>query len=554
MVAYQHNDYATLNALLGISRASSLPIVLLPPSMLNLLHDRHEPGADVVKSALIRSFSRTLVKQIAYSDSAIAEGSCCVLINPDDRQLPLLETLLARRVKIAIFGSLGVRLGEHLGLAVAPLSQASDWDRVVIDAERPFDTSYGAIEYRPHPLCSRIRTPYRPLCRFDFTDEWNNDGYGRVRTDGSIWAINQQATPTTALPLAKVIDPKGEILCTYAALSNTANASILWINRPVGPVDSWEWTLVENFFSHYRCSELPCLPHLRAIPYGYRGAVTMRLDCDQAIASARPLFELYRDAGLPFSLAVVTGLPPESADMALLRDILAAGGAVVSHSVSHPVNWGVDYQEAQQQAQQSKDWLETHLPECAPVRYAVSPFHQNPPYAVQALAEVGYQGFVGGIIHNDPEYLLGRAGQVPFCDRSLVSHSQQCMLHGDCYHRYGNSATPYIESFYNHLQAGSLFGYLDHPFSAAYQYGWASEEERLMAHAALIQAIHSEEGLWLPNLVECLDFVWQRSHVQLTVHNETQLQVISPESSGVRPTLPTLAIEWRGEIIPVEPS
>lgn len=522
--------------------------------MLNVFHDRDEIGAEVVKAAFIRSFSRALVRQVCYGASAIAEGSCFVLINPDDRQLPLLESLLQRRVKIAIFGSLGVRLGERLGLSVAPLPQASDWDRISIEADRPFDGSYGAIEYRQHTLCSRIPIAYRPLCRFDFTDEWNNHGYGRIRTDESIWAISQQATPTTALPLAQVVNPKGEVLCTYATLSNTTNVAILWVNRTVGPVDSWEWTLVEHFFSHYRFSELPCLPHLRAIPYGYRGGVTMRLDCDQAIASASPLFELYRDAGLPLSLAVVTGLPPEAADMALLRDILAAGGAVVSHSVSHPVNWGIDYQEALQQAQQSKNWLETHLPDCAPVRYAVSPFHQNPPYAVRALADAGYQGFVGGIIHNDPEYLLGRAGQVPFCDRSLVSHSQQCMLHGDCYHRYGDTVTPYIESFYHHLQAGSLFGYLDHPFSSAYQYGWDSEEERLMAHAALIQVIRSEADLWLPNLVECLDFVWQRSLVQLVVHNETQLQVIPAESPAAQPTTPPLAIEWRGEVLPLDPA
>ncbi|MBD0337340.1 MAG: polysaccharide deacetylase family protein [Cyanobacteria bacterium Co-bin13] len=312
-------------------------------------------------------------------------------------------------------------------------------------------------------------------------------------------------------------------------------------------MDSWEWGIVEDFFSHYRADELPCMPHLREIPSGYQGAVTMRLDCDQAIAPARPLFDLYRDAGLPFSLAVVTGLPPQAEDMALLRDVIAAGGSVVSHSVTHPPNWGADYAQALQEAQDSKRWLEQNLPEAGSVRYAVSPFHQNPPYAVQALADAGYQGFVGGIIHNDPEYLMGRAGRVPFCDSPIVSHSQQCMLHGDCYHRYGNSVAPYQESFVNHLKAGSLFGYLDHPFSTAYQYGWASEAERLMAHAELIQFIRSHEDIWFPNLVQCLDFVRKRDQIQVFVEDE-QLQV-QCDADGLSNSLPTVAVGWRGETI-----
>ena len=45
---------------------------------------------------------------------------------------------------------------------------------------------------------------------------------------------------------------------------------------------------------------------------------------------------------------------------------------------------------------------------------------------MQALAKAGYTGVVGGIINNDLEYCLGRAGVVPFAD-GLVSISQQSM-------------------------------------------------------------------------------------------------------------------------------
>ncbi len=261
----------------------------------------------------------------------------------------------------------------------------------------------------------------------------------------------------------------------------------------------------------------------------------MRLDCDQAIASARPLFELYADQGLCLSLALQTGLPADSNDLELLREVIAAGGAVLPHSVSHLPNWGGSYQAALQETRSCKTWLAENLPQALPVKYAVSPAHQNPLYAVKALADAGYKGFIGGIIHNDPEFLLGRAGQVPFVAKDVVSHSQQCMLHGDCYHRYGNSLEVYKSTFDNHVKAGAIFGYLDHPFSDSYQYGWTSETERLEAHRTLTNYVLSFANLWQPNLDQCLDFLYKRSTVRLGLGPHDRLEVESPARDGLPP-------------------
>src|SRR5262249_26887143 len=157
-------------------------------------------------------------------------------------------------------------------------------------------------------------------------------------------------------------------------------------------------------FSDYRAGELICWPSLSELPDGYRGAVTMRLDCDEAVASARPLLELYKEAGAPFSLAVVTGLPMGEADLRLLRDV-ADRGAIVSHSVHHWPDWGGSYATARTEALTSRSWLEENIPRSRPVRFAVSPFHQNSVTVSQALADAGYEAFVGGIIRNDPEFL-----------------------------------------------------------------------------------------------------------------------------------------------------
>lgn len=521
-------------------------------SVILLSHGADGPATDCVRAALWRSFTAGQVRHSCYGEfelSTAAADEIFCLLNPGDGEQGLLERLLKRNTKILIFGAMGESLAASVGLRAAPLGTIPDLEGLAsaeLTTDRPYDTSPGCLVYEPHPLLARLPLGQRPLVRYDFTDEWNSLGFGRIATDGGIWSLAQRVEAAGAAPLAQVWCGDTPVTA-YAAIAAVADSAVLWFNRAVGPLDSLEWTIVETFCSDYRPGDLPCIPYLMEVPVGYTGVATMRLDCDQAIVTARPLAELYAERGVPLSLAVVTGLPPAQEDLTFLKQLLAQGGAVVSHSRTHPPNWGADYAQALGEAKESKAWLEQHLPELGPVHYAVSPFHQNPPYAVQALAAAGYLGFVAGVIHNDPEYLLARSGQVPHCEQPLVSHSQQCMLHGDCYHRYGDSIAPYRESFTNHFKAGVLFGYLDHPFSKAYQYGWDSEAERLSAHEQLLQFIQSHDGIWLPNLKQCLDFVYKRSLVSLSVRADQSLTVDRRSSAISLEDIPAVQVGWRGE-------
>ncbi|MEM6251684.1 MAG: hypothetical protein AAF821_02070 [Cyanobacteria bacterium P01_D01_bin.156] len=520
---------------------------------ITLLHYDHDRiVASLVSAALVRSFSRAQVNSASF-DSVGAENDSdiYVVINPLDVELALLQSLASQGRKIIVFGKLGVELGAELGIAVDELGdRQSGWGEIRPSLDSTFTASQATVLYNDHLLTAQLGLRHRSLGRYDFTDEWNTLGFGCITLNQGPWSLCQQARITHAISVAEVVDGQENFASTYVAIADAADSSVLWFNRQVGPIDSLEWTVIETFCSDYRADELVCIPYIAEVPGGYRSAVTMRLDCDQAIATARPLFELYQDMGMPLSLAVVTELPPQRQDIDFLRQVIAHGGSVVSHSCTHPPNWGPDYTAAFHEAKHSKQWLEEHLPEAAPIHYAVSPFHQNPPYAVNALADAGYLGFVGGIIHNDPEYLMGRSGQVPLCDKPLISHSQQCMLHGDCFHQYGNSVQPYCESFKYHLQAGALFGYLDHPFSSTYQYGWDSEAERLAAHAEFLGFIQSHDNLWFPNLVECLEFVRARSLVQVKVDDHQRLKLWHLPGGAFSTSIPPLQINWRGEKTP----
>lgn len=493
--------------------------------LLVLNHERDRYAGEIVAAALRRSFTASQVAAATYDALAgSALPAATVLVNPGPELAPRLATLLTAGGKGLLLGRISPAIGEQLGLDIRqepPLDSAlAD---PTIDSHRHHDESPAAIEYGTHPLAQAAALRRRALCRFDFANEWNNLGFGRITADGGPWSLATTALAAAATPLARLAEHGAVTSKLYAAVYDAPSGAALWFNRAVGPIDSGEWHVVETFFGDYRADALVSLPYLSEIPAGYAAAATMRLDCDEAIQAARPLWELYADAGVPLSLAVPTARRFGSADMALLRDVLRSGGAVVSHSVHHRANWGGNYTVAAEEATRSKADLEQHVGDAGPVAYAVSPFHQNPLYAVHALADAGYRGFVGGIIANDPEFLLGRAGQVPFVESPLVSHSAQCMLHGDCFERYGRDVGPYQESFDNHCRARSIFGYLDHPFSDRYQYGWSDETTRIAAHRRLLDHIGRTSDVWRPSLAGALDFLSRRNQVRLHVEGDGRL-------------------------------
>jgi hypothetical protein len=388
----------------------------------------------------------------------------------------------------------------------------------------------------------------RPFERFDFTDEWNNLGYGAIRCDGSIWALGQPAQVPAEAELASVV-VNGERQFAYAALWDVGALSVQWFNRPVGPCDSFEWRLVEQFLSAHRADTLPCQPVLSELPWGYDAAITSRLDCDEEIESARPLWHAYRRLGVPFSLAVHTQNLNRPDQRGILRELLAdrQQGAVLSHTATHAPNWGGSYDNAFAEGRQSAEMLEAVTG--VPVRYAVSPFHQSPSYALRGLADGGYQGCVGGIIRNDPEFLTARGGALAGLPAGFVGHSQQCMLHGECLLRDGDPLAVFKQAFDYAYATNTLFGYLDHPFSARYAYGWSDEAARIDAHEQLIAYIRSraQRPLFLHEDA-ALDFIRYRSLTQI-VEQDGAFRVLTPAGAA---TPLMLGVEFRGAHMQVE--
>jgi hypothetical protein len=465
----------------------------------------------------------SLISSLKFGDVASAAAKdhfnfsqLLCAVNPDEQMGDWLVRFVdsPQNTKMILFGTIPASMEIQLGFVLGsfPNDFASSV-RAPSARSGKFSESPCRIVYSTQAHKLGLALMERAAERFDFADEWNNLGYGAVRADRSPWAVAAQLRAEPSAELAR-LEVDGIPIATYASLHDFPNASVLWFNRPVGPIDSFEWRLVEDFIANYRHEELPCLPIISEIPHGYDAAVTMRLDCDEDVESSRALFDAYRKMDVPFSLAVHTALLSEEANRPILGDVLRSGGSILSHSATHAPNWGGSYEAAYREATESKQALESLTG--ATVRYAVSPFHQTPSYALEALRDAGYAGCIGGIIRNDPEFLLARGGTLADLEGPFIGHSQQHMLHGDCLLSDGDPLAVSKQAFDLAMASKTIFGYLDHPFSARYQYGWSDESLRIAAHRELIGYIRSvaKKPLFLSE-DRALDFISRKAAARL---------------------------------------
>ena len=446
----------------------------------------YNEAAKLVSAALRRSVSYGLVTQAApacLEDTAIA-----VAIQPDESTGHQLWSWLNKKPrKLIVFGALPVSLHSQLDVQLKgwPAS-AEDWSKSKPAPSGNFAESSGSIQYRENASIFDASHWERSLERFDFTDEWNNLAYGAIRADQSIWAIQQPLRVSAKHTLADLVI-NGETQFTYAAIFTAGDSSVLWFNRPVGPIDSFEWRLIEQYLSNWQSEYQPCCPVISEIPWGYDSAITMRLDCDEDITSARPLWLAYREMEVPLSLAIHTANLNDNTHQAFLTEYTQKGGVLLSHTASHAPNWGGSYKAAYEEGRESFDLIYKSTGISA--HYAVSPFHQSPPYALEGLCDAGYLGCIGGIIRNDPEFLLARGGELVGLPRGFIGHSQQTMLHGDCLLEEGDPLRIFKAAYDRARETRTLFGYLDHPFSERYQYGWKDEGQRIEAHQQFVRHI-----------------------------------------------------------------
>jgi hypothetical protein len=512
----------------------------------------NDAASRIVQSAFERSCGYGQVQRISFAEwmrlQSLNIGLLSVIISPPEAWAASMEQSLNKPGnKTVLFGALPPTLAKALGVSTMPLDttvrEAAQCQPAVSYAQA---NSTLSIEYVTFDELGKSPLQQRACLRYDFTNEWNNMGYGAVRADDSIWSLSQlvQLSNQNLLAALKLNE---QTIGAYAGLwvDKPEFIALLWFNRPVGPVDSQEWRLVERFLSDVGYPSSVCQPVISEIPYGYEAAVTMRLDCDEDVESARTLWQAYQQMDLPFSLAIHARVLSDERHHILPREVLAHGGALLSHTATHAPDWGGSYAAAYEEGRSSAKVIEQSTG--YQVRYAVSPFHQTPDYARTGLADAGYEGCIGGIIRNDYDFLMARSGTPPDGVQGFIGHSQQCMLHGDCMLKGNDPLYIYKKAFDVAKNSRTFFGYLDHPFSERYQYGWQSEKQRIRMHIALVDHIRSQGSVLFTHENDAMDFLFDRS-----------VMMIKSDSQGFNISLPSIkrshliqSVEYVGKRYPV---
>ena len=508
--------------------------------------DRYSEALSLLVSAIRRSISKSQCEKASFHE--IKEcNSILVAIAPDEFMgQKIIEWLQEKPRKLILLGSLPDNLINFLQLKkVAWPDKPDAWQSSVPAPLHGFSESAAVIQYQQYIEDLNLIRWRRPLERFDYANEWNNMGFGAIRLDQTIWSLAAPLKSNVSSELASAVI-NNETFFSYASIHNEDQSSVLWFNRYVGPIDSFEWRIIENFISHYRWDALPCYPVIKEIPWGYDAAITMRLDCDENVASAQLLFDAYKAMDIPFSLAIHTSSFNQERDSAILHDVLKHRGSVLSHSSTHAPNWGGSYENAKKEASDSKIFIEKITG--TKIRYAVSPFHQTPFYGLKALYDVGYDGCIGGIIRNDPDFLMARGGLLSNMNEDFVGHSQQVMLHGDCILDGHQPLKIYQQSFDYAYESQTLYSFLDHPFSDRYQYGWQDEASRIKAHQDFIRYIKTKakKPIFLCE-EDALDFLKLKSKININQDKEGFYLKGSDAMVGANQIL-NFTIEYRNKV------
>lgn len=439
---------------------------------------------NIIYGAFIRSFTPS---QITLFDNLNDFDTFDILlfIDPNESSLShLINKNKIKRKKIIIFGSLPKSFYSNYKYKELNLDLDQIYNYTPPAKSGSFSESKANIEFHNNPLINNNELFNHSFERYDFVDEWNNLNYGFI-SNKKPWNICQSLISLPEDTVASIVYDNQRI--SFITVHDNNDSSIIWINRSVGLVDSHEWHIIEEFVSNYRSDTLNCLPYVSEIPFGYDSLNTMRFDCDESLTSLDYISKFYHYENIPFSIAVPSHLFELDNNQNINKNKFAT---ILSHSHTHPKNWGGNYEESYNQAYQSKKILENFFN--TKIEYAVSPFHQSPDYSLKALKDAGYKGCVGGISTSEKKTCIARGGTLVFKDFNILFDSQQVMLHGDCILDERDKLKIYKNSFDLSFSCNKLFGYLDHPFSSRYNYGWDNEDARLKYHKELIHYIKSK--------------------------------------------------------------
>ena len=460
---------------------------------INFYKSRDELKSYSAESLILESFKRSFSSsQINNKNSfkKIFSGVHVFLeCTSDNATSNLKELLKIKNSKIILNGKLNKWIQKLLNIKI--LGNKFPYDEPIPANSSSYSISKRCLKFNYKfkylkPFLGLLEE--RPIWRYDFELEWNNSFSGNINDKNEFLNLSHYCSNNNNNNVVYILNSNGDKVPLIAEFIINKNI-LIWVNRNLSLIDLPEWKIIEEFISNGYFNEYPCIPYVSEFSSIDNGFITMRLDCDEDIESARKIYSLYKQYDLPISLAITTNqLENKKSISSLPREVFDYGGTILNHSHSHPINWGgkkdMVYKEIELSTKLIKKAFNINT------EYAVSPFHHLTKEAIEVLNEQDYKGVVAGICSSHHDFLIIKGGSINE-KLNIILHCQQCMLHGDCL----SSTRPiddYLKNFSLFSKIGYSIGFLDHPISKRYDYGWNNHQRQIDTHKKIIEHLLSK--------------------------------------------------------------
>lgn len=445
---------------------------------------------DLIFSAFIRSFGLSQINQIETCTQTKEGIHIFTECNSKNSYTNIKKILSGEKNKIILNG----KLNESLKSLLEINNLYSDFLHEELIPANSYKPSFSIFKLNYQNKCPYLKgflkcITQRPIWRYDFDLEWNNHCYGNILEKHEMLDLSHYCSFNEKKYIAYIENKNSEKVPLIAEF-HLNNNLILWINRNLSVIDLPEWKIIEDFISSGYFSDFRCVPFLSEFSKNENGLITMRLDCDEDIESAKEVFEIYKDNNLPISLAITTNqMQNNEINYELPKNVIDYGGTILNHSHTHPTNWGNTKEEIIKEIKTSQKIIEKSFG--IKNEFAVSPFHHLTWDALEILEEMKFKGVVAGISSSHHEFLTARGGLIDK-EFNILFHSQQCMLHGDCLSPQ-RKIDDYLYAFSLYSKLGFSIGFLDHPISQRYDYGWGSKDRQVNSHKKIIEFLLKEK-------------------------------------------------------------